>query len=502
MKNILLIGAGSAGAKISLELEKNKEIKILGFLDKDKNKFGKKVNNILVLGDYQNIKSFVKNLEIDEVIITSTMISFEEINFIKKQILDFKIKVEHLPDIEDLDLNKEFTQQLKEINIPLSIPNLEVQPILENLKECLESGWVSTGGRFITEFEEKIAKYVGVEEAIGIQSGTAGLHTALRVMGVESGDEVLAPTLTFIAAVNPITYLGARPIFIDCDDTLCIDPLKIEKFCEEECEIRNEILYNKKTGARIKALVVVHVFGNIANMEKIMEISLKYNLKVLEDATEALGSYYITGKYKGKFAGTIGDAGIYSFNANKIITTGGGGMVVSNNKEFLSQVRFLSVQAKTDPLYFIHDEIGYNYRMLNLQAALGTNQIDQLEKFISTKIKNYNLYKEALKEIDGLTLLPFEENQRSNHWFYSVIVDKEKYGLDKDELLRKLVDVNIQTRPIWGLIHQQKPYREDEAYRMEKSILYHEKILNIPCSSNLSEEELNIVIQKLKEFKK
>ncbi|MGL4865773.1 MAG: LegC family aminotransferase [Cetobacterium sp.] len=502
MKNILLIGAGSAGAKISLELEKSKEIKILGFLDKDKSKFGKKVNDILVLGDYQNIKSFVKNLEIDEVIITSTMISFEEINFIKKEVLDFKIKVEHLPDIEDLDLNKEFTQQLKEINIPLSIPNLEVHPILENLKECLESGWISTGGRFITEFEDKIAKYVGVNEAVGIQSGTAGLHTALRVMGIENGDEVLAPTLTFIAAVNPITYLGARPIFIDCDDTLCIDPLKIEKFCEEECETRNKTLYNKKTGAKIKALVVVHVFGNIANMEKIMEISSKYNLKVLEDATEALGSYYTTGKYKGKFAGTIGDAGIYSFNANKIITTGGGGMVVSNDKEFLNRVRFLSVQAKTDPLYFIHDEIGYNYRMLNLQAALGTNQIDQLEKFINTKIKNYNLYKEALKEIDGLTLLPFEENQRSNHWFYSIIVDKEKYGLNKDELLKKLVDVNIQTRPIWGLIHQQKPYREDTIYKLEKSIWYHDRILNIPCSSNLSEEEVNIVIQKLKEFKK
>lgn len=499
---VLLIGAGSAGEKVSIELKKNNEIKILGFLDKDKHKFGKIINNILVLGDYQNLAYFVKNLEVNEVIITSTLISPEEINFIKKQVDKLNIKVKHLPDIEELDLNKEFSIQLKEINIPLSIPNLEVQSILENLKECLESGWVSTGGRFITEFEDKIAKYVGVKEAIGIQSGTAGLHTALRVMGVENGDEVLAPTLTFIAAVNPITYLGARPIFIDCDDTLCIDPLKIEKFCEEECEMRNEILYNKKTGAKIKVLVVVHVFGNIANMEKIMEISLKYNLKVLEDATEALGSYYITGKYKGKFAGTIGDAGIYSFNANKIITTGGGGMVVSNNSKFLNQVRFLSVQAKTDPLYFIHDEIGYNYRMLNLQAALGTSQIDQLEKFINTKIKNYNLYKEALKEIDGLTLLPFEENQRSNHWFYSIVVDKEKYGLDKDELLKKLVDVNIQTRPIWGLIHQQKPYREDITCKMEKSIWYHDRILNIPCSSNLSEEEVNIVIQKLKEFKK
>ncbi|MGL5149163.1 MAG: LegC family aminotransferase [Clostridium sp.] len=388
------------------------------------------------------------------------------------------------------------------MNIPLSIPNLVVEPILQNLKECLESGWVSTGGRFITEFETKIAKYVGVKEAVGVQSGTAGLHTALRVMGVESGEEVIAPTLTFIAAVNPITYLGAKPIFIDCDDTLCMDPEKIEEFCKNECEMRDGVLHNKSTNAKIKVLVVVHVFGNIANMERIMDIAKTYNLKVLEDATEALGSYYTAGKFAGKFAGTIGDAGIYSFNANKIITTGGGGMVVSNDKEFLDRVRFLSVQAKTDPLYFIHDEIGYNYRMLNLQAALGTHQIDQLEKFIDTKIKNYNLYKEAIEKIEGLTLLPFESNQRANHWFYSVIVDAEKYGLNKDELLKELVNVNIQTRPIWGLIHEQKPYINEIAYKMEKSIWYHDRILNIPCSSNLTEEDAKIVIEKLKELKK
>lgn len=389
---------------------------------------------------------------------------------------------------------------MKQIN--LSVPNLEIEPIMKNLRECLESGWISTGGKFISEFESKIAKYVGVDEAVGIQSGTAGLHTSLRVLDVEAGDEVIAPTLTFIAAVNPITYLGAKPVFIDCDDTLCMDPNKVEAFCQNECEMRDGILTNKKTGAKIKVLVIVHVFGNIANMERIMGIAKKYNLKVLEDATEALGSYFTEGKYKGKFAGTIGDAGVFSFNANKIITTGGGGMVVSNNKEFLDKVRFLSVQAKTNPLYFIHNEIGYNYRMLNLQAALGTEQIDKLESFIETKIKNYNRYKEAIEKIDGLSLLPFEENQRSNHWFYSVVVDEKVYGINKDELLLKLVDSNIQTRPIWGLIHQQKPFTKNEAYKMEKSIWYHDRVLNIPCSSNLTEEEVDYVISKLKEFKR
>lgn len=382
--------------------------------------------------------------------------------------------------------------------VNLSVPNLSVEPILENLKECLESGWVSTGGRFITEFENKIARYVGVDEAVGVQSGTAGLHLALRVLGIKSGEEVIAPTLTFIAAVNPITYMGAKPVFIDCDDTLCMDPIKLRRFCEEECELRDGQLYNKKSGKCIRAIVVVHVFGNIADMEEIMEIAREYNLKVIEDSTEALGSYYTEGRYAGKYAGTIGDIGVYSFNANKIITTGGGGMVVSNNKELLNEVRFLSVQAKTDPLYFVHDEIGYNYRMLNLQAALGTDQIDRLEGFIETKIRNYNRYKEAIAKIEGLELLPFNQGIRANHWFYSLVIDKEKYGLDKDELLIKLNEMGIQTRPIWGLIHQQKPYLKDEAYMMERSTYYIDKILNIPCSSNLTEEDVDWIINVLK----
>ena len=385
--------------------------------------------------------------------------------------------------------------------IYLSVPNLGKENILRNLSECLDSGWVSTGGRFISEFEDKIAKYVGVKEAVGVQSGTAGLHTALRVLGVKRDEEVIAPTLTFIAAVNPITYLGAQPVFIDCDDTFCIDPIKLEKFCREECEVIEGKLYNKKTKKQIKVIVVVHVFGNMADMEKIMDIAQKYNLKVLEDSTEALGTYYTSGRYTGKFAGTIGDIGVYSFNANKIITTGGGGMVVSNNQELLDKVRFLSVQAKTNPLYFIHDEIGYNYRMLNLQAALGTEQIDQLEDFINIKIRNYKRYKEAIEKIEGLELMPFNDNIRSNHWFYSLLVDKEKYGLNKDELLMKLTEENIQSRPIWGLIHQQKPYLNNEAYEMEKSLYYIDRILNIPCSTNLTEEEVDVVLEKLMRYK-
>lgn len=385
--------------------------------------------------------------------------------------------------------------------INLSVPNLSMD-ILDNLKECLESGWVSTGGRFIPEFESKVKKYMKVQNAAGVQSGTAGLHMALRVLGVEAGEEVIAPTLTFVAAVNPIVYQGATPVFIDCDDSLCMDSIKLEKFCKEECNFIDGVLINKKTNKKIKVLVVVHVFGNMTDMEKIMDIAKKYKLKVLEDATEALGTYYTDGKYKGKYAGTIGDIGVLSFNANKIITTGGGGMVVGNNKELVEKVRFLSSQAKKDPLYFIHDEIGYNYRMLNLQAALGTSQIDQLENFIETKTKNYKIYKEEFEKIDGLEILSFRDGIRPNHWFYSLKIDKEKYGIGRDELLKKLVESDIQTRPIWGLIHQQKPYLSCQSYGMEKSLYYYDRVLNLPCSSNLTEKEVYQVIGKIREFKK
>ena len=385
--------------------------------------------------------------------------------------------------------------------INLSVPNLSMD-ILENLKECLESGWVSTGGRFIPEFETKVKNYMKTKFAAGVQSGTAGLHMSLQVLGVQRDEEVFVPTLTFIAAVNPTTYLGASPIFIDCNDSLCMDPLKLEKFCSEECDFKEGVLVNKKTNKKIRALVIVHIFGNMVDMEKIMDIAKKYNLKVLEDATEALGTYYTEGKYKGKYAGTIGDIGVLSFNANKIITTGGGGMVVGDNEELVEKVRFLSSQAKKDTLYFIHDEIGYNYRMLNLQAALGTSQIDQLESFIETKIKNYKIYKEELEKIEGLEILPFVEGIRANHWFYSLKIDKKKYGIGRDELLQKLVDAGIQTRPIWGLIHQQKPYSTCQSYEIEKALYYYDRILNLPCSSNLTEKEVYQVIEKIKELKK
>lgn len=379
--------------------------------------------------------------------------------------------------------------------LALSVPNLKGNE-LKYVTNAVETEWVSTAGPYVDKFEEELAKYVGVTSAVSCQNGTSGLHTSLLVAGVERVDEVIVPTLTFIAAVNPVKYLGAEPVFMDCDDSLTMDTEKLEQFCKDECEFVDNKLINKTTNRHIKAIVVVHVFGNLANMERIMEIATEYNLKVIEDATEALGSYYTEGKYENKFAGTIGDFGVYSFNGNKIITTGGGGMIVAKDENDLKYAKHLTTQAKSDTLYFLHDDIGYNYRMTNLQAALGLAQLETLEDFIQTKEINYIEYKRRIEGIEGLTLLPFKESIRSNYWFYSVVID-ESFGHSRDEIIQYMGDNKVQTRPIWGLIHNQLPYVESEAYDIEKAEYYVQNIINVPCSSNLTMEDVNRVCDLL-----
>lgn len=380
--------------------------------------------------------------------------------------------------------------------IPLSVPNLKGNE-LAYVTKAVDAEWVSTGGGYINDFEKNIAEYLNIEKAVACQSGTAGIHLALKLSGVEYEDEVIVPTLTFIAAVNPVRYLGAEPVFMDCDDTLNMDLDKLNEFCEKECTLTSKGLINNRTKMTIKAIVIVHVFGNMSNMERLMEIAERYSLKVIEDSTEALGTYCTYGKYQGKFAGTIGDFGVYSFNGNKIITTGGGGMLVARDNNLLDKARYLSTQAKDDELHYVHDEIGFNYRMTNLQAALGVAQLEQLEDFIKTKMDNYSLYKEEIDKIEGLAILDFDKNTRSNHWFYSLMINKEKYGLNRDELLIKLNDQKIQSRPIWGLIHEQKPYQSNQAYKIEKAKYYIDRILNIPCSTNLGEEDVKLVIDAI-----
>ncbi len=379
--------------------------------------------------------------------------------------------------------------------IPLSIPNFEGNEE-KYVLDAVYQGWVSTGGAYIVQFEEKLAEFLGVEKAAACQSGTSALHLALVACNVKPGDLVIVPTVTFIAAVNPVKYQFAEPVFMDCDDSLCMNPEKLRSFCEKECALQEEYLVYKKTGQIVKAVVVVHVFGNLADMEQIMEIAGQYHLKVIEDATEALGSHFTDGKYAGKMAGTIGDYGAYSFNGNKIITTGGGGAITAKNPSDLDYVKYLSTQAKDDALYYVHNEIGYNYRMTNVQAAIGVAQLELLPEFIQRKQKNYDTYQKCLKKIGLPQLLKFRQGTESNKWFYSFPIPKE-CAVEVRTLIELLQDEKIQTRPIWGLIHEQKPYQCDIAYEIEKAEEYSRCIINVPCSTSLTEEEIERVVKVL-----
>ncbi|MCI9611953.1 MAG: LegC family aminotransferase [Eubacterium sp.] len=373
--------------------------------------------------------------------------------------------------------------------IPLSIPNFEGNES-KYVNDALDQGWVSTGGAYIQTLEERMAQFLQTEQVAACQSGTAALHLSLIACRVMPGDLVIVPTLTFIAAVNPVRYQFADPVFIDCDDSLCMDPVKLERFCREECEKSEDGLIHKKTGKQVKALIVVHVFGNLADMEQIMQIAKAYGLPVIEDATEALGTKYLEGMFAGKFAGTIGDYGAFSFNGNKIITTGGGGAVTAKSAQTVEYLRYLSTQAKDDPHNYIHHEIGYNYRMTNLQAALGVAQMEELPEFIRRKQANYERYCALFEDFALGSLMMFRDGTSANKWLYALHIDMEKLSGSLLDLIGNLQKRGIQTRAVWGLIHEQKPYQGAIAYEIEKAAYYSRRILNIPCSTQITEDEI------------
>ena len=383
--------------------------------------------------------------------------------------------------------------------IPLSIPNFEGNE-KKYVDDALAQGWVSTGGAYITKLEQDLAKFLHTDNVAACQSGTSALHLSLVEAGVKPGDVVLVPPLTFIAAVNPVKYQFATPVFIDCDDSFCMDPVKLRSFCENECSFDgSKLSFQDKT---VKALVVVHVFGNIADMESIMVIARRYKLKVIEDATEALGTYYTAGKLAGKYAGTIGDFGAFSFNGNKIITTGGGGAITAKETKTVDHLRYLSTQAKNDPHYYIHDEIGYNYRMTNLQAALGVAQMEELEEFIQRKQRNFELYCEAFEGFELAKIMPFRDGTSSNKWFYSLKIDRTRISATMREIITSLEKKGIQTRAIWGLINEQKPYEGEETYMLEKAPYYASRILNLPASTQITKDEILYVAEEVKKLLK
>lgn len=385
--------------------------------------------------------------------------------------------------------------------IPLSEPEISGNE-WKYLKECLDTGWVSTSGNYVERFENGIQVLVGTPFAVACINGTAALHVSMLLAGVKAGDEVIVPTLTFIAPVNAVRYVQAEPVFMDCDEYMNIDAGKVSDFCNNECEMTAKGLINKRSGRLIKAIVPVHIFGNPCDMERITAVAGKYNIKVIEDATESIGAYYTAGSYINRQTGSIGDFGVFSFNGNKIITTGGGGMLVTKDEAMAEKARYLTTQAKDDPVRYIHNEIGYNYRLTNIQAALGVAQLERLHAFIKCKKKNYELYSKEMDGIKGIHLFPPPGYARSNYWFYSISVNEEEYGMDREKLMQHLLQEGIQTRPVWYLNHLQKPYQGNQSYKIERALWYWKNVFNIPCSSNLTGDAIRRVVTAIQRLQR
>jgi len=383
----------------------------------------------------------------------------------------------------------------KEYNkvIPLSVPSIQGNE-WKYIKECLDTEWVSSVGKYVGLFEQRIAGYTGAKHAVACVNGTAALHIALNLAGVQPGDEVIVPTLTFISPVNVVKYLSANPVFMDCDRYYNIDAGKVIRFLEKETEFRSGFTYNGSTGRRIAAIIAVHVFGNAVFLDELTDVCLKRNIEIIEDATESLGTRYISGKHKGRHCGTVGTLGCLSFNGNKIITTGGGGMILTDNPDLAEKARYLTTQAKDDGIRYIHNEIGYNYRLTNIQAAMGVAQLEQLPRYLKIKKRNYQRYKNEIDEISGLHIAKTPEYAENNHWMYALQIDKNAYGKDREQLMTYLTENNIQARPVWYLNHMQKPYRNCQFYQIEKANDLIDKTINIPCSVNLKEPEIDYII--------
>ncbi len=373
--------------------------------------------------------------------------------------------------------------------IPLCIPEIRGRE-WQYLKECLDTNFVSSVGPFVDRFELGLAGYVGARHAVATSSGTAALHIALLVSGVQPDDEVLVSTLTFIAPVNTIRYVGAWPVFIDAEPEYWqMDPQRVVEFLERECRVRNGGLQNKRTGRRVRGILPVHILGHPVDLDPIVRAARKYDLVVIEDATESLGA-----KYRGRPVGTLGDIACFSFNGNKIITTGGGGMIVTNDRTWAQKAKYLTTQAKDDPVEFVHNEIGYNYRLSNIQAALGVAQLEVLDSYIDAKRRIAAYYDQALKAVPGIRLMKEASWAESIFWMYTILVDEEIFGVSSRGLLRKFSKEKIQTRPLWQPIHLSKIYRDRVKADCPTAEYLHGAALSLPCSVGLSREEQDKVL--------
>ena len=374
--------------------------------------------------------------------------------------------------------------------IPLCVPEIQGNA-WAYVKECLDTNWVSSVGSYVDRFERDLAEYVGTRYAVATVNGTSALHTALLVAGIGPDDEVLTSTLTFIAPANAIRYVGAWPVFIDADPHYWqMDPEKVVRFLDEECVRRDGSLYNKTTHRPVKAILPVHLLGHPVDMDPIRDAAERYGLVIIEDATESLGA-----TYKDRMAGTLGQMACFSFNGNKVITSGGGGMIVTDREDWATKAKYLTTQAKDDPIEYVHHEIGYNYRLPNLLAALGVAQLECLDEYLRVKRRIAATYAEAFARVPGITGMSQAEWAGSIFWMYTVLVDAERYPLNSRQLLRRLGERGIQSRPLWQPIHLSRPHRSATAYRCSVSETLFRQALSLPCSVGLSREDQQFVCE-------
>lgn len=376
------------------------------------------------------------------------------------------------------------------MKIALHEPEFKKKDFIE-LKKCFKSGWLSAGGDYVLKFENQISKFNKIKYCSCLINCSAALQVALRSINVSNGDEILVSTITFISTINSILYNQATPIFFDVDQNFNIDQDKVLNFLSEETIFKNNKTYNKKTKKIIKAIVIVHVFGNPANFEKIYKICKKKKIKIIEDAAEGIGSKYTSGMFKNKYLGTIGDLGCYSFNGNKIISSGGGGAIVTNNIKLKKKIDYLITQSKDDYLNFIHNEIGYNYKMTNLHAAIGFSNFKRLNQYIQKKSKIFNYYKKNIKCGD---LVKPNKMVVSNFWLNVVKLKNYKLKIKK---IKKLIKNRIEVRSVWYPNHLQIPFKKFQRYQITNALSLVKRSICLPSSPNLSKDNLKKIIKIL-----
>ncbi|MDE2223584.1 MAG: LegC family aminotransferase [Candidatus Omnitrophica bacterium] len=377
--------------------------------------------------------------------------------------------------------------------IPLSEPCLCGHE-WRNVKECLDTGWVSSVGSYVERFESDVARYAGRKYAVACASGTAALHTALMAAEVGEGDEVIMPSLTFAAPAFAVRYTGAWPVFVDVEPRHWqIDVQKTADFISRQCKVSRKGIFNRLTKRKIKAIIPVHLLGHPVDMAPLMELAGRLGLVVIEDAAESIGS-----QYRGRNTGSAADIACFSFNGNKIITCGGGGMLATNDPKIAKRSRHLTTQAKADGVEYIHDAIGYNYRLTNLQAAIGVAQMEKLDDFVEKKRAIAKRYDEGLRGLEGL-LLPQEASwARSTFWLYTVLVNAKKYGMDSRALMKKLSGAGIQSRPLWRPLHLQGIFKGCASFQITEAVRLYKEALSLPSSMTLGRAGQSRVIGIIK----